>query len=163
MKRTILILTVIAAMLLCCACAPLHSLLGKLSPEPDQALPGKLVQQIDVCTVRGSNVEFASYTAQEEMSPILRLLRLMPTNESPDEEVDTASADGYYAITTTYVNGDKNNYELMSGMYMRVGDEPWCIADSGKYAELEKLLAELASPTEPTEETSEEAVESTEP
>lgn len=160
MKRLSLILIPVCAMLLCCACAPLHSLLGTLSPEPDDSVPGKLVEKVQVCTVWGSTVDFATYTAQEEMSPILRLLRQIPTREDPETEVTEDSSKGCYTITTTYYNGSTNTYTLTSGQYIRSGDAPWKVADSGKYAELEKLLAEFAAPEEP-EETSEPTEDTT--
>lgn len=159
MKRERMFLCLLAMLLLLTACGKTQN----DQPTEQAAAPSRMVKKIDV-TIHPTDESLArSYTDMEKMSPILRILRDMDTDQKPDKEPNLTDGQTYYTITTTYASGETRVYYLLSHQYLRIDKGGWCEIDNNDAMDLIQYIRETPDiQTEPEPETS-EPTESAEP
>ena len=161
MKRERMLILLLTLLLMLTAC-------GKTEDPAAQpgALPGRMVQKIEVAIHPEDEAYAKTYTDKDQMSPLLRVLRDMDTSKHPEEEPSLSDGQTYYTVTATYANGSSRIYYLLSHKYLRIDDGPWYIIDSNDAMELVQLIRGDEEPvsTDPSEETlPEETEEQTDP
>lgn len=165
MKRERILIGLLALLLLLSACGSIWN----DQPTDETGVPGRMVQQIDVAIYPEDEDLVRSYTDMEKMSPILRILRDMDTNITPEDEPSITDGQTYYTITATYANGESRVYYLLSHKFLRIDDGAWCEVDNSDVMELIQYIrqtpdtgnaetdttavSEEASPEESTDET----------
>lgn len=129
MKKTLLALVILAAIVTFSACET-------IVPEPDNAIPNRMVSQIAITAEPEDSSMIRSYADQEQLSPIMRMLRDMDTGEAPKTNPQQRGEQISYTITVTYSNGTTNAYTILDNRYLRVGDGAWCESEPEKIEEL---------------------------
>ena len=158
MKREKFFLCLLAMFILLTACGK-----SKDDPTTEQAaVPSRMVQFIEVAIHPTDEKMNRSYTDMEKMSPILRYLRDMDTNQKPAEEPDLTDGQTYYTITATYANGESRVYYLLSHQYFRIDEGAWCKIDYQDAMDLIQYIRNTPDSNEVTEVTEETQAEETE-
>ena len=94
--------------------------------------PGRMVRRIEV-SIHPEDARFSrTYVTQENISEFLNLMRSMVTKEQPETEPDIHGGQGYYTATLTFANGEQTVYYLLNHTYLRLGDDPWCVLETGR-------------------------------
>lgn len=133
MKKLIIALSIAAILVCFCAC-------GNINAGSDDALPNRMVSRIDIAAEPDDDSLSRSYSAQEQLSPIMRMLRELDTGVEPEMSPYQSGEHVRYIITVTYANGNTNNYTIMDNRYFRVGSEDWCEVENEKVAELVSFI-----------------------
>lgn len=118
MKRQIITLSIAAILVCLCACGNTNE-----QPEP---VPNQMVARIDISVEPEDADMVRSYSDQEHLSPITRMLRELDTGEEPEMSPYQSGEHVLYTIAITYANGNTNRYSIMDNRYFRTGDGEWC-------------------------------------
>ena len=158
MRRERMFLCLLALLLLLTAC-------GKTSddqPTEQAAVPSRMVERIDI-TIHPTDDKLArAYTDMEKMSPILRILRDMDTDNKPADEPNLTDGQTYYTITTTYASGETKVYFLLSHQFLRINDGGWYEVDTNDAMDLIQYIRQTPDTADETEPESSEADETSE-
>ncbi len=119
MKRKIALLFLILALLLT-ACG------GKEPPLSTGNGPGRMVRKIEVSAQPEDPSLARTYVTQQNMNELLAILRALENAETPEQEPEM-EGQSFYTVTATFANGQQSVYYLLSGTYLRLGDNPWCV------------------------------------
>lgn len=170
-KRLLQLIALSLSICLLSGCSLVQTVLLPLIPEvtEESDLPHRMVQRIDV-ELNEAGTEFERhYQSQENLTMILRLLREMCVKDIPDEAPTLGATLSYYTITATYASGEQQLYQLLSGQYLKMGDDSDWLAispelaagfiayleehqsDDGSYVPPETLPAETGETSVPTE------------
>lgn len=121
-------------------------LVNRFLPEPTvQVTPRQMVQQLDVMLHPADSQFTRCYVTQDNLNPLLTMLRDMATNEVPEQDPDLYGGQSYYTITATYVDGSSQHYLLLGYQYLQVGDNPWCLVSYHKVMEFAQFIQEHPS------------------
>lgn len=91
----------------------------------DPTAPGHLAVQIDVA-MHPQDPDFArSYTTEQHLTDMLRLLRTMSFGQEPEQTPDLEDGQNYYSIQITYANGATSTYYLLGHRYIRLRSGEW--------------------------------------
>lgn len=130
MRKRILILCMALAILSMSACA-----MPQVPPE-DDAIPHRMVTQIDVSSFPDDSTMAHSYHNSETLTTLVRIIQNMETSEVPEKEPRLDGEKAYFSITATYANGEKDSYHVLDKQFMQHRDGQWCLVDSAKVDEL---------------------------
>lgn len=127
-------------------CGLVDHLVDRFLPQPTvQVTPRQMVQQLDV-TLHPADAQFTRcYVTQENLNPLLTMLRDMVTEDVPEQDPDLYGGQSYYTITATYADGSSQHYLLLGYQYLRVGDNPWCLVSHNKVMEFAQFIQDHPS------------------
>lgn len=139
MKKTIFILILLLTVAALGACS-----MPQVQKE-DTAIPHRMVAQIDIVSFPDDPSMNRSYTDDDILTAIIRMVQGMETAELPEDEPRMDGEKAYFSITATYANGEKEAYHILDKQYMQHRNGQWCVIDSAKADELAAYIRNTPS------------------
>lgn len=102
-------------------------LVGCCPLDAPDAVPYRVVTQVDVTYENGSMQLHRQFFREESIRQILDYLRFVDPYGTPREDPEQL-ADRQYVITLTYSDGFQYRYQQRADRFFRIGNGPWkCI------------------------------------
>ncbi len=130
----------------------LNALIGRPS-EP--TVPERLVTQINVGVYPADPDASRTYTAQSDLTRLLRLLRNVPTSDPAPDAPSPENAAFSHAITLIYADGSYTICYILEDQYVRL-DDGWFYADPTQVEALYGFLELPPGASSPAETTAPE-------